>query len=561
MALPALIFILSFLGSLQATPAMETEIPEVQHILFAMHSGDVETSLDLYQKYRQVTGKHDLELIQQLGLILLDRGFRSSDNEAQILTLFGAGIANHERCLYILEDALTNSNPQVQLIALHMLARCHNERADDAINHLLGSPHLIIRLEALDLLAEKKHFKVVGQLEALLAKVDEDLHPLFAPLFAKVGDAQATRALKKLLVSPYEDVRVSAILSTAQEERDDLLPQIRKLAAHHELAQQEACAVAAGVLRDETLIPRLKSIATSNTPTLRLAALQSLYQLGHKETRTAVEQLAKENNPFAIRILGNMKGSEPTLALLTTSPNLQTRINASLALLKLRDPRALPTLTEILIRDPRDLIFTKMNSLSSALTYWKAIPSGTQNFEDAPAVHELSLQMRENALALALELPARNFISLADLLFEKHQFDLIPTLVELLQIMQTPEAVQLLKKHQQKAGAPLIRNYCNLALYKLKEPGPYAENLRTWITGQQNGILISFRPPIPHHKRSTTDDFALNPDETSRLLISAFEAFAQTQDDKGLDILLEALHHGNPKNRYALAGLLLRSTL
>lgn len=549
-----LIFLLCVCCSLPATDSSE-----VKHILYAMHTGDIDRALDLYHEHRKATGQHDLELIQQLGLILLDRGFRSYDGEVQVLTLFGAGVANHERCLYILEEGLTHPNPQVQLIALHLLARTHHERADDAINHILGSPHLLLRLEALDILADKKHPKVVGQMEALLSKVDEELHPLFPPLFAKVGDAAAIRALKKLLSSPYEPVRVSAILSAAEWKRDDLLPQIRKLAAHHEIAQQEASATALGLLRDENSIPRITALTQSNVPTVRLAALKALYQLGQKEARIPIEKMAKDNSPFAIQVLGEMKGSEATLAELTESPQIQTRVNAALALLELRDSRALPALTEILITDSRDLVFTKMSSLSSALTYWKPVPSGTQNFKETPAAHELSLQMREDVLSQALELPPRDFLALADKIFATHQFDLIPILVELLQVSQSPEAIELLKKYQQKAGAPLIRNYCNLALYNIKEEGPYAENLRLWITSQQAGDLISFRPPIPHSKRST--DFELTPDETSRLLISSFESFARTQDDKGIDILLQAIQHGNPKNRYALAGLLLRSTL
>lgn len=534
---------------------------DIKQIIFAIHSGDLESSLDLYEQHKKETGHHDLELIQQIGLILLDRGYRSNESEIQLLTLFGAGVAHHERCLYILEDGLNHPNPQIQLVALNMLARYQNDRADEALNRALGAPHLLIRLEALVHLAEKKHPKVAGQIEALMCKVDEELIPLFPPLYAIVGDAQSTRALKKLLVHANEAVRISAILSAAEYKRDDLLPQIRKLASHHDLAQQEACAIALGMMKDETMKARLKTMAQSSAPTLHLAAHQALYKLGVKESRSPVETSAKANNLFAIRILGGMQGSEELLAELVKSPNLQVRINSALSLLERQDPRSLKPIAEILLHDSRDLLFVKSSSMSEGLTSWKAVPSASQNLKENPSSYELSLNFREHVLSKAAELPQKHFLPLAQTIFEQHQYDLIPTLVEILQEQKTQDAINLLKKYQQKAGAPLIRNYCNLALFNLKEPGPYADNLRAWITGKQAEDLINFRSYIPWNQRDHFADFELTPDETSKLLIAAFEAFAQTQDDKGIDILLTALRHGNTKNRYALAGLLIRATM
>lgn len=532
---------------------------DLKQVVFAIHTGDLESSLEHYQKHKKELGRHDLELVQQIGLILLDRGFRSNEPEVQLLTLFGAGVAHHERCLYILEEGLAHPNPQLQLVALNMLARYNNDRADEALNRALGNPHLLIRLEALVHLVDKKHPKAAGQIEALMCKVDEELLPIFPPLYASVGNAQATRALKKLLVHSNEKVRISAILSCAEYERDDLLPQIRKLASHHDLAQQEACAIALGLMKDETMIPRLEVMAQSSAPTLRLAALQSLYKLGKKESRLPVEQSAKENNLFAIRILGGMQESVETLAELVTSSNLQVRTNAAISLLERQDPRCLKAIAEILLHDSRDLVFVKSGSMSTGLNCWKAVPSASQNLKDRPTSYEISLELRENLLFKAVNLPPKYFLTLASALFESHQFDLIPALVDALQEIRTPDAIALLKKYQQKAGAPLIRNYCNLALFNLKEPGPYAENLKVWVTGKQSEDLINFRPYLPWGQRDHLADFELTPDETSRLLITTFESFAQTQDDKGIDLLLSALQHGNAKNRYALAGLLIRA--
>ena len=537
------------------------EKPLVKQIIFSMHSGDLSHSLELYQEYRKELGHHDLELLQQIGLIVLDRGLRSNDPEIQLLTFYGAGIANQEKCLYILEEGFNSRNPQLQLVALNMLVRYHIDQVDDALNKALGSPHLLIRLEALSHLVDKKHPKAAGQIEALMGKVDEDLHPLFPPLFAKLGNAEATRGLKKLFTHSSEAVRVAAILSAAKYGRDDLLPQIRRLAKHHDLAQQEACALALGEMGDETMIPRLESMTASSAPTLKLAALSSLYKLGKKETHFQVEKCAKEGNLYAIRLLGKMRESKETLAGLVQNPNLQVRINAGLSLLELQDPRCLKVLMEILLQDKRDLIFTKSNSMSTALICWKANPSATQNFKADPTSFELSLEMREDALALALELPPKYFLEVSESLFEHHQMDLIPALVEELEKMNHPDSIALLKKYEHKAGAPLIRNYCNLALFNLKEPGPYAENVRAWITGKQVDNIINSRPYVPTSEREYLAHYEITPHEISHLLVSAFESFAKMQNEEGIDVLLEALSHGNTKNRYALVGLLIRTTM
>jgi hypothetical protein len=55
--------------------------------------------------------------------------------------------------------------------------------------------------------------------------------------------------------------------------------------------------------------------------------------------------------------------------------------------------------------------------------------------------------------------------------------------------------------------------------------------------------------------------YTLTKAEASHLLIEAVQAFADNQDSLGIDALIEAIASGNPENRYALAGLLLRATL
>ena len=239
------------------------------------------------------------------------------------------------------------------------------------------------------------------------------------------------------------------------------------------------------------------------------------------------------------------------------SSNLQVRFNAALALLEQEDARCLPTLCDLLLKDSKDLGLS-ISSLGKTLSAYKIIPSATENFKEDPISKELSLHLKEKVLTRAVALPEKDFLDLAYTIFETHQSPLIPTLVHLLEKLQTPGSIQMLKTYQQKAGAPLIRNYCNLALYRLKEPGPYLENLKKWVAQEQTNELIRFRPIVPRNSNESTSD-QLTPEETSLLLIEAFEALAQMQEKESLDILLNAIREGNKKNKYALAGLLIRA--
>jgi HEAT repeat protein len=528
-------------------------------ILFLMQAGHTPQAFEKYKQHRLATGQHDLELLQQMSLILLDQGFRSSDNEIQVLTIFGAGTSYNEKTLYILEQGVRSPQPQIQLISLNMLSRFNNDFADQSIHFAMRSDFLIIRLEAAYHLCEMKSPKAVGQVESLMCKVPEEIHAVFPQLFALIGNDPSIKILRRLLNHPREDVRIEAIQSVAKHQRDDLLPTLRILSSHHHIPQQEACAYALGAMKDEFSIPRLEKLASSNNTNVRLAALKSLYQLGKKEVRAQVEMFAKQNELFAIYMLGEMEGSEDLLAELATSQNIQTRFNAGLALLERQDKRALPVLIELFIKDARDLALTQTTSAGKSLAAWKVVPSAKQNFDENPIAHELSLDIKEALLDKIIDLPENEFFQLADLILSSRQNDLAPIIVDLLKNLQTPEAIALLKKYQQAVGSPLIRNYCNLALFELKEPGPYRDNLREWVTKQQEQELIRFRPFIPWEMRHDDSPYELTPEDTSRLLIEAFEAFAQLQNDTGIDVLLEAMVNGNPKNKYALVGLLMRA--
>jgi HEAT repeat protein len=279
--------------SLQGSDHSSQALPHYSgQILFLLQQGEHEKALKLYQNQFQANGPHDFELLHQIGLRILDFGFRQHDPECQLLALFGASVSAHEDAYYILEESLKSPYPAIQLVALEALARFQNDRADQAMMRALGSSLLEVRYEAAHHLCKKKHPLAVSQTESLMYKTPKAYMALYPPLFALVGDSHATRILRKLLNQPSQKVRLAVILSIAKSQRDDLLPQIRQQASQFHFALQEACAYTLGILKDEESIPKLKKLALSQYPTVALAAHLALYRLGQEDSIKAIEQAA-----------------------------------------------------------------------------------------------------------------------------------------------------------------------------------------------------------------------------------------------------------------------------
>ena len=137
----------------------------------------------------------------------------------------------------------------------------------------------------------------------------------------------------------------------------------------------------------------------------------------------------------------------------------------------------------------------------------------------------------------AAHLPEKDFLTLARLIIQKQQNDLVPTLIHLLENLRTESAIQILKEGAEKISSPLIRDYCHLSLYRLKQEGPYEEYMNHWVMHQKHEELIRIRPLLPWKYRIEQSDYTLTPEETSRLLIEAFLSIANRRDEKSIEFL------------------------
>lgn len=539
---------------LYATPLQK------EHVTYLMQQKEIEGALALYDSYQKEIGRHDFEILVQMCSIILDHGIRSTNLASQLSSLYGTSVAGLTSSLDILEQGIRSQNPETQLASIQMIAQLHDDRGDDLLTKAMASPFFMVRMEAGYYLAERKHRKATGHIEALMAKIPPEFWFYFPQFFALVGTHEAIATLKQLMENPHPTTRVEAILNAARFGRDDLLPRIRAHATHSRPDEQEAAAAALGMLLDSHSIPKLKQLSHSGVISVKLAALKSLYQLGDTKALFSIFDRAKTEDLYAISLLGELSGGQDILAELLSSSSIHVRLNTTLSLLFNRDRRCLKNLFEFLLPGSRDIGFQPTYSIGHSLMTWKAIPSLSQHQKQLSMdLSGISNQLRQQMLAACLELEEPDFLSVATHVFECRALELVPLLAQLLQNHGTAQTLNLLKKYAESAGAPLIRMYCSLALFRLKEEGPYKDRLKNWIAEAQKLEMIKFQSAVPWNIKNTLSTYELTPQESTRLLLECYEALAEEHTAQGIDILLQGIRHGHPQNRYALAGLLIRT--
>lgn len=540
-----------------AEEAFQDRTLQKQQVLYSLQ--DYKTSIALYRDYQKTLGRHDFEVLQQLASGWIEQSARSPQPEKQILGIFGFGVAGMNAPPDILSQAIESPDGHLQMVCLQFLGKMQEDYADTLLNKAMSSPFFPIRLEAAYLLAQRKARSATGQIESLMYRLPTPMRYFFPEFFALIGTSEAIHILRELMDDSFPPTKTGAILSAAKYGRDDLLPPIRAAATHLNNAEQEACAAALGYLKDMRSIKKLKKLATHSSTQVQLAALYSLFLLGDPLASSKIAKEAEVENVFAINLLADMPEQKETLAPLLNSANRQVRFNAAMVLLKHKDVRSLPALLEFLIRDSKDLGFSPQTSVGGSLRAWKVISSLQQHAEESFFdIQALTIALKEQILTEAVELPEPYFIRLAEHIFATRQNELVPIIISLLETLRTPGAITLLKRYSQAAGAPLIRTYCNLSLFRQQEKGPYEEAIKNFAKQNQSKELIRLREPLPWHMR-LNDQYHLAPEENSALLIYTYEALSNNQDGEGIDILLQAIENGHPHNLPVLAGILLQT--
>jgi hypothetical protein len=531
----------------------ESPSTSLPHALFLMKKGLEEEALKAYLDHYHVTGEHNFATLSSLGYSLIERGLSAKSYDTVIRALYGAWVTHDTRFLPFFRGVFSSQNPHVQHAVLHILATSDDTASLEALYKGLSSLHPSVALETAHILAQKKHG--LERIEALMHKFDPSHHHYFATFYAGIHTPRALALLKNMFYSDDEGLRCEAIYSATEYSLDELLPDIHTLATHHSIAQRRACAHAFAAFGDTTAIDILHEYCSSPDETLRLLGYHALKKLGEEKALEPILVAARKKNVFAIALLRHHSEGIEVLASLSSDESLSVRINAGLALLHHRDIRCLDVVEEICLHDLRDLAFFPYDN--NIVMPWYIATTSHAAFKDKPLHLSLSLSLREETLRLASSLPRETFLLLADDIFLSQQHDLLPTLISLLEYDNSISSRSLLKRYQQYVGAPFIRGSCTLALFRLKEEGPYKSELFSWLKRYASSHEISFRPSLPWHMKTAPQRHTLTPKETSHLILETYRTLAASPHEDTIENLVEILAETSPENRPALAGHLI----
>lgn len=549
-----------FHQTLHSAQKASESFPSDRDLAFYSSPGkNLNQALAEYNQMVRHGGMHDYDFLQKLGLKLLEESKSEIDPHSQLLSIYGASIAKNQKLLPLLERGLSSESPQVQLASIRALAEYHDDQADRILLKGLRSNYLEVCFETTFMLAINKHPEAMGYIEALMNKVPPQLHFLFPSLYAILDTPQSAKGLRKFFQHKDPMVRVEAILSSAKLNRQDLISDLRSLSKQDDLTQLEAVAFTLGLLQDEGSCETLERLAKNPSEHVALSALCALYMLGRTDVITEIERYAAQGNIFAIHILRDCQCDEKVLERLVYHENEGVRLNAALALLKKKNPLCLQEIRNLLTpKDPARIVLPVHSPGRALLAKSWALKSASAAREN-PYLTEFSNQIRVEVLNECMELTESLFLTLASEIIDTHQHDLIPQVISLVQSLKTTHSIALLKEWQKKPGHPYLRAWSNLALFNLDQEGPWKENILLWIKQQSAHPMIRIKPVVPWNKKSTSH-FDLTAEESSQLLIESYLALALRQEVEGIEIILSHLMNQNSKNKYALAGILIKAT-
>lgn len=538
---------------------ISTAYPEdLRYIPYLCKKGRIEHAVKEYLE--KTNGNHQPNILTDMAIHIIESGIHAPSLEAQLNTLYGINIAHISDRLSYLKNSITSYHPNVQLATIYLLGELHEDEVEEILSQAMSSRYLPVRLEALFRLCQRKSKLAFPYIESLKNLIPEQYMYFLPELYTLIGSKESTIACKKLFSSRYLETRVSAILNAAKYQRDDFLPLIRMAGSHINPAEQEAVASALGYLNDLTSKELLIKLTNSSFEDIPLAAYLSLMRLGFNQYANEVKKIALNGNPFAIYALKDFPDSSTILVELQKNSNDLISLNATIALLHQKNPKCLPNLIKILENSSN--FFAPIFSSGRSLMAWKKIDQVTAK-KKYPGINfgAISKQFKEQHLIFSLELKERHFLQIAHSLMQTQQYPLIPTLVRLLENINSNPSIDILKTSAQKPGDPFIRNYALLGLYRLQVDENYTKSFLSNMKQNFHQQLIRFQPLEERAFDQYQQKFELTPDEQSQFLLEAYEAVANNKTPESINLLLEAIQKGIEENRSILAGLLLNTIL
>ncbi|MCH1430046.1 MAG: hypothetical protein GWP59_04405 [Chlamydiales bacterium] len=469
---------------------------------------------------------------------------------------YGAFLSLDPQTIHEMTGRIPHLDPRLQLAVLNYLDHLQEDSKHLVIKELLGSPYPFLRIEAAYRLAANQDPTAFQQLEALFYKSPQELHFLFAKAFILLKTPRAKKFTLQLLNHSDEKNRSEAIKAIADMKELSFYDELLTLSKHPSPLTQEASAYALGKISPDHATAPLFSLAKKPHRSVQLAALNALVNLKEYEPRQELLQHAKKGNLFAYHLLSDERESKKFLKQMTYHNDPTIRYNAAIALLELKDPDCLSALLELLLLPSDEQALKAYLSPGETLKEWRLQSIGRVDKAHSQWLIQQSLQHKLELFYKAQKLPSSAFFWLCDKLLTKQKSEWIPHIVGLLQADSSPKALEILQKHTNTPGAPLLRIYCHLALFQKTANKEELDHVVQWVRDNQKHPIMRLKD-LPDWDERQNYPFQLSPEQKSQFLIDAYFAISSTYSDLALDLLLDGLSEGAVENRPILAGLLL----
>jgi HEAT repeat protein len=538
---------------------------EEQRINFLIGKKEYATAIDFYLKNIAEKNVHQPDLLRYLAKSIIENSIKSSDPKEQMLGLYGLMISGAHDTDYDYSALIESKDPYVQMLSIQYLSGWNEDIVETWLNKAMSSPFLPVRMQALGSLVQLKSKLALSHIESLYYRLPPYFRPIFAQFYAALGTPHSIKILKQMLSDPNPEMKIATMLSATEYRRDDLRDDIKKILSQPDPQVQESAIFAASHLQDLRCVELLQNFTHSTHTNLKLAAILGLLSFFDEKNKPQLFELAQEGNLFAIFSLGAVDGSEEVLVKLAKTQDYNIKLNTMAALLEKKHPLAKDLLIDFYrTHSPYDGIAPSF-SVGKTQTSLKIFPAFSKQFEKSKEyshyIQGMTYMIRSRFLIQALELQEADFLQIAETIFEQDIYDVIPTLVHLLENCHSEKALAMVKKMSQKVGSPRTRLYCLIALARMKD---------------QNHIQLFFDFLSTHRKQEliqlqmfdTQDSglkdssrFILSPDENSQLLLEAYETLVYLHDERSFGLILNTLSKSIKQNQPVLAGILLKALL
>ena len=489
----------------------------------------------------------------------LEKGLKSRDIEENLIALYGLLISDYMPSTQILLSLLKKNHFVTQSYLLQVLQKNLSYSAEEILTQAGHSMFFPIRLQALYQLTQRQEANSLTKIQALRQKFHKTYHFIFTPLIAAHRSKESEEELKRILKEPSSHLRSSALLEIGNQHIHSLLPEVKKAFTHVNPIEKESAIFALSCYPDLKLYDLLKKETISTNDHLALASHLALWRLGFIDHKKEILALAQKNNPFALFLLHKMHEETPILVKALKNKDKTIWINALWGLLHHKDIRVLPELEKLLLIDPLDSVINIEHS--PAHTMHHLIIESPSIINDADLEKELAITLHLQKLCLSLlsRYPEEEVLKFCKRLLSTNKHPFQRELIHTIENIKSEKSLDLLRSLSFSIGSPLKRGYALTALYRKSTHIKDQERFYKWLKSQSGDSIIKFSKTADPLSNLHVTPYELSPEEHTGLISEALLTASTSHEEKYLNLIIELFNTCHKKNRYALAGILMKA--